>query len=75
MKNLFHTVLCLICFVAVATAQPSYRSGTSYTNFIDYQKTFPRPVAIIFQTSRGQTHPFLRDYSAKRCQKFWEGKF
>ena len=30
-------------FVVTASAQPSYKIGTSFSSFIDYQKTFPRP--------------------------------
>ncbi|WP_276504064.1 L,D-transpeptidase family protein [Terrimonas pollutisoli] len=69
MKNLVHTFFCLIFFVAVATAQPSYRSGTSYTNFIDYQKTFPRPD----ESFRRKEDTLQKQFEAKKL--VWPAKY
>ncbi len=42
MKGLFVSVAFVVLFVT-ASAQSSYKIGTSFSSFIDYQKTFPRP--------------------------------
>ncbi|MBC7948599.1 MAG: L,D-transpeptidase family protein [Chitinophagaceae bacterium] len=44
MKNLVLSLVLIICFETALKAQsPSPRTGTSFTTFIDYQKTFSRP--------------------------------
>lgn len=69
MKNLFHVILCLTLFAAVAKAQPAYRSGTSYTNFIDYQKTFPRPD----ESFRRKEDTLQKQFEAKKLA--WPAKY
>lgn len=43
MKNLTTSVLFILSFAVTASAQTSYKIGTSFASFIDYQKTFSRP--------------------------------
>lgn len=43
MKNLLISLLLFVSFVVTASAQFSYKNGTTPSSFIDYQKTFPRP--------------------------------
>jgi|SRR5688572_7707752 len=43
MKILLLSVFFAMSFVVTTTAQTSYKIGTSFSSFIDYQKTFPRP--------------------------------
>ena len=43
MKNLLTSMFLFLGFVVTATAQLSYKNGTSISTFIDYQKTFQRP--------------------------------
>lgn len=43
MKSLFLTIFFVLSLVVVSSAQTSYKIGTSFSSFIDYQKTFPRP--------------------------------
>ncbi len=43
MKSLFLTIFFFGSFVIASQAQSSYKIGTSFSSFVDYQKTFPRP--------------------------------
>lgn len=43
MKNLITSVAFFLVFFATVSAQSSYKIGTSFSSFVDYQKTFPRP--------------------------------
>lgn len=43
MKNLFLSIFFFLSLMLTASAQTSYKIGTSFSSFIDYQKTFPRP--------------------------------
>jgi murein L,D-transpeptidase YafK len=43
MRTLSLSIFFLVTFVISATAQSSYKIGTSFSSFVDYQKTFTRP--------------------------------
>ena len=43
MRTLLLSIFFLVTFVISATAQSSYKIGTSFSSFVDYQKTFSRP--------------------------------
>ena len=43
MRTLLLSIFFLMTFVISATAQSSYKIGTSFSSFVDYQKTFSRP--------------------------------
>jgi murein L,D-transpeptidase YafK len=43
MKNLLTSIFLILSLVVAVSAQTSYKIGTSFSSFIDYQKTFPRP--------------------------------
>jgi murein L,D-transpeptidase YafK len=44
MKNLFTSALLVVTGLAASAQQSAaFRSDVSYSSFIDYQKTFPRP--------------------------------
>jgi len=43
MRTLILSIFFLMTFVISATAQSSYKIGTSFSSFVDYQKTFSRP--------------------------------
>jgi murein L,D-transpeptidase YafK len=43
MKNLFLSIFLFLSLVLTISAQTSYKIGTSFSSFIDYQKTFSRP--------------------------------
>ncbi len=43
MKSLFVSIFFILSLVVTTLAQTSYKIGTSFSSFIDYQKTFPRP--------------------------------
>jgi len=43
MKNLLTSIFFSLGLVIMASGQTSYKIGTSFSSFIDYQKTFPRP--------------------------------
>lgn len=69
MKNLLASLLFFVSFVVIATAQPSYKSGTSYTSFIDYQKTFPRPD----ESFKRKEDTLQKQFEAKKLQ--WPAKY
>ena len=43
MKNLLTSIFFFLGLAIMASGQTSYKIGTSFSSFIDYQKTFPRP--------------------------------
>ena len=43
MKNLLISIFLFLNLAVTASAQTSYKIGTSFSSFIDYQKTFTRP--------------------------------
>ncbi len=43
MKILLLSIFFVMSFVVTTSAQSSYKIGTSFSSFVDYQKTFPRP--------------------------------
>lgn len=44
MKNLFTSVFFILGIAMIASSQTSYNKiGSSFSSFVDYQKTFPRP--------------------------------
>jgi murein L,D-transpeptidase YafK len=43
MKNLPISIFFFLSLMVTVSAQTSYKIGTSFSSFIDYQKTFPRP--------------------------------
>jgi murein L,D-transpeptidase YafK len=43
MKTLFIYIFFFLSLVMTVSAQSSYKIGASFSSFIDYQKTFPRP--------------------------------
>ena len=69
MKTLLTSVLVFVSFAVVATAQLSYKNGTSYSTFIDYQKTFPRP----FESFKRKEDTLQKQFEAKNL--LWPAKY
>jgi len=69
MKNLLTSLVFLVSFVVVATAQLSYKGVTTQTSFIDYQKTFPRPD----ESFKRKEDTLQKQFEAKNLQ--WPAKY
>lgn len=69
MKNLITSLACVLGFGVAATAQLSYRGGSSNTSFIDYQKTFTRPD----ESFRRKEDTLQKQFEAKNLE--WPAKY
>ncbi|HRO70755.1 MAG TPA: L,D-transpeptidase family protein [Chitinophagaceae bacterium] len=69
MKNLITSLACVLGFGVAATAQLSYRGGSSHTSFIDYQKTFSRPD----ESFRRKEDTLQKQFEAKNLE--WPAKY
>lgn len=69
MKNLITSLACVVSFGVAATAQLSYKSGSSHTSFIDYQKTFTRPD----ESFRRKEDTLQKQFEAKNLE--WPAKY
>src|SRR5688572_6679464 len=69
MKNLLTSLFCFFSFAIAATAQLSYKNGSSQTSFIDYQKTFPRPD----ESFKRKEDTLQKQFEAKNLQ--WPAKY
>ena len=69
MKNLVISLACTIGFGIAASAQLSYRNGSSNTSFIDYQKTFTRPD----ESFRRKEDTLQKQFEEKKLE--WPAKY
>lgn len=69
MKNLITSLALIVGVGTVATAQLSYKSGSSQTSFIDYQKTFSRPD----ESFRRKEDTLQKQFEARKLE--WPAKF
>ncbi len=69
MKNLLTTLVFSVSFVVAATAQLSYKNGSTHSAFVDYQKTFPRPD----ESFRRKEDTLQKQFEAKNLQ--WPAKY
>ena len=69
MKNLVTLLACIVGFGIAATAQLSYKNGSSHTSFIDYQKTFTRPD----ESFRRKEDTLQRQFEEKKLE--WPAKY
>lgn len=72
MKNLITFLLFIVSFVVSATAQLSYKNGSTHSAhsaFVDYQKTFPRPD----ESFKRKEDTLQKQFEAKNLQ--WPAKY
>ncbi len=69
MKNLLITLVLASCTGTMAIGQLSYKSASSHTSFIDYQKTFTRPD----ESFRRKEDTLQKQFEAKNLE--WPAKY
>src|SRR5688572_3926883 len=70
MKNLVTSTLLILGFVAVGTAQTAFRTtDASYSSFIEYQKSFPRPD----ESFKRKEDTLQKQFAAKKLE--WPAKY
>src|SRR5688572_12960632 len=69
MKNLLTSLVFLVSCVVTATAQLSFKNGTTHSSFIDYQKTFSRPD----ESFKRKEDTLQKQFEAKNLQ--WPAKY
>ncbi len=69
MKNLITFLVFSVSFVVAATAQLSYKNGSTHSAFVDYQKTFPRPD----ESFKRKEDTLQKQFEAKNLQ--WPAKY
>ena len=69
MKSLFLSIFFFGSFVVMTSAQSSYKIGTSFSSFVDYQKTFPRPD----ESFRRKEDTLQRQFEAKKLK--WPARY
>lgn len=69
MKNLVTSTLFILGIVAVGSAQTAFRSDVSYSSFIDYQKSFPRPD----ESFKRKEDTLQKQFEAKKLE--WPAKY
>ena len=69
MKSLLLSIFFFWSFVVIASAQSSYKIGTSFSSFVDYQKTFSRPD----ESFRRKEDTLQKQFEAKKLK--WPAKY
>ena len=69
MKSLLFSIFFFGSFVVMTSAQTSYKIGTSFSSFIDYQKTFPRPD----ESFRRKEDTLQKQFEAKKLK--WPARY
>ena len=69
MKKLLLSIFLSWSLIAVTSAQSSYKIGTSFSSFVDYQKTFPRPD----ESFRRKEDTLQKQFEAKKLK--WPARY